>query len=360
MNDNLETPPIEWSQMRALIDRYHDFVLTSHVRPDCDALGSELAMAGLLEALGKRVRIVNADPTPVRLAFLDPQRRIRVLDRDVDPSELAACDVIIVLDTGAWGQLGRMADVIRTARARVVVIDHHASDGEVAATEFKDPDAEATGRLVADLAEFLGLPMGPEIATPLFAALATDTGWFRFPSTQSSTYRVVARLIDAGAVPHAIYRQLYECDSPARVKLRARVLDRITTELAGRLAHTYVRGDDFVDTGADPSETEDFVNMALVIEGTEVAVLLIENPGGRIRVNFRSRSAFDCSLLAAQFDGGGHRAAAGATVLGEFPRVRDRVLDAVRAAMLEDAQPMPKSNLPPRVPGVADKRAGNS
>ena len=250
MSDDPETVPIAWSRLRTLIDRHHDFVLTSHVRPDCDALGSELAMAGLLETLGKRVRIVNADPTPARLAFLDPQRRIQVLDQDVDRAELASCEVIIVLDTGAWGQLGRMADVIRSVRAHVVVIDHHASDGELAATVFKDPDAEATGRLVADLAEFLGLPIRPDIATPLFGALATDTGWFRFPSTRSSTYRVAARLIEAGAVPHAIYRQLYECDSPARVKLRARVLDRITTELAGRLAHTYVRMDDFADTGA--------------------------------------------------------------------------------------------------------------
>lgn len=351
MNAQDDQVPIDWKPLQRLLEQHHRFVLTSHVRPDCDALGSELAMAGLLDALGKHVRIVNADPTPPRLSFLDPHQRIEVLDQGVSRQELDLCDVMLVLDTGAWGQLGAMADVVRASNAAIVVIDHHASDGELAATFFKDPTAEATGRLVFELARYLDLPLGPQIAMPLFAAIATDTGWFRFPSTRSGTYRVAAALIEAGAVPHDVFRQLYECDSLARTKLRARVLDRITAELEGRLVHSFVRVEDFAQTGAKPSETEDFVNLALNVAGSEVALLMTEQPREAVRVNFRSRSAIDCSQLAGQFQGGGHRAAAGATVAGDFEQVRTRVLHAVRTAM---------TNVPHDPRGVADKGSGSS
>ena len=155
--------PIAWNELKTILDRHQRFVLTSHVRADCDALGSELAMAEVLEYLGKDVRIVNADAVPPRLAFVDPQNRIEVLPDDL-PADLGKAvlgnqvDVIMVLDTAAWGQLGRMADVIRGTSAQVIVIDHHANDGELDAVMFQDVQAEATGRLVADLVEFLEIP----------------------------------------------------------------------------------------------------------------------------------------------------------------------------------------------------------
>jgi len=173
----------------------------------------------------------------------------------------------------------------------------------------------------------------PEIATPLFAAVATDTGWFRFSSASAVTYRTAAKLIDAGAGPAAIYRDLYEQDTLGRVRLRGAILARVTTELEGRLAHTHVLKEDFERTGSLPSDTEDVINMALAIKGTEVAVILVEQNGGTFKISFRSRSAVDCSRLAEQFGGGGHKAAAGASVKGMLAEVQPLVLDAVRTAM---------------------------
>ena len=328
-----DSSSIDWNVLSDILERHQHFVLTGHVRPDCDALGSELALAGLLQAMGKNVRIVNADATPPRLAFVDPHGQIEVLHQDVRPEELEQAEVIIVLDTGAWGQLGSMADVIRRTAAQVVVIDHHVNDGEIDAEVFQDAGAEATGRLVWDLSEFLQVPLTTDTATALFSAIATDTGWFRFPSTRSCTYRVAAKLIEAGALPHEIYRRLYECDSFSRAKLRSVALSRIVTELDGRLAHTYVRADDFQRTGAVRSETEDFINMVLAIEGTEVAVMFTEQPTGSVKVSFRSRTTFDCSRMAAAFHGGGHRAAAGATLEGSFEEIQARVIHAVLCAM---------------------------
>ena len=144
---------------------------------------------------------------------------------------------------------------------------------------------------------------------------------------------MIAELVASGACPSDIYRELYERDSMSRAKLRGIVLSRMVTDVEGRLAHTYVRADDFAETGAVRSETEDFVNMALAIDGTDVAVMLTEQPVGTVKVSFRSRGTVNCSQLAGAFDGGGHIAAAGATLEGRLEAVQLRVLDAVRNAM---------------------------
>ena len=325
--------PIDWGRFAQCIHGHQRFVLTSHIRPDCDALGSELGMAGILESLGKQALIANAHPVPANLRFIDPQQRIRALGVDVQAADLEGYDALMILDTSAWGQLGEMADVIKASAADKFVLDHHLSQDDLGAEVFKDVTAEATGRLVLEAAEHLGVTLTADMATPLFAALATDTGWFRFPSTTSDTYRAAARLIDAGARPQEIYNALYEQHSLARLRLVGSILSRAETELQGRLIYSAVLHEDFDATGALPSDTEDVINMMLSVQGAEVAVLFVEQPHGRFKASFRSRSQVDCSRLAEVFGGGGHKAAAGATVAGSWSAVRDRVLDAVRQAM---------------------------
>jgi phosphoesterase RecJ-like protein len=223
--------------------------------------------------------------------------------------------------------------VIRAFAGKKIVLDHHVSSDDLAAEQFKDVTAEATGRLVVEAAEALGVALTPQIATPLFAAVATDTGWFRFPSATAGTYRVAARLIEAGARPAAIYNALYEQDTLGRMRLRGVILSRIQTELDGRLAHTHVLKEDFAATGSLPSDTEDAINLALAIGGTQFAVIFVEQQSGGFKISFRSRCGVDCSQLAEKYGGGGHKAAAGAFVKGPLAEVRPLVLDAVRAAM---------------------------
>ena len=324
---------INWPRFAEIVRSHQRFLLVSHIRPDCDALGSELGMAGVLEALGKSVRIVNGQATPPNLAFIDPAKRIGVIGQTVQPAELADIEVLMILDTSAWAQLGPMSDFIRAFGGKKVVVDHHVSEDDLGAEQFKNTQAEATGRLVVEAAEALGVKLTPAIAAPLFAAVATDTGWFRFASASSGTYRVGAKLIDAGADPAAIYKALYEQDTPGRMKLRGRILSRIETDEGGRLAHTYVLKTDFAETGSLPSDTEDMVNFCLAIKGTEVAVIFVEQSAGGFKISFRSRSAVDCSKLAEVYGGGGHKAAAGAFVQGPLAEVQPIVLDAVRKAM---------------------------
>lgn len=325
---------IDWRHFQSLIQAGSRFVLTSHVRPDCDALGSELAMALVLRKLGKQVTIVNAQATPTRLAFIDPAQEIQTCPIDLNQTWVDAFDTWLILDTSAWGQLGRMADAMRMSSARKLVLDHHVSSDDLGATEFKDIKAEATGRLVMEAADALGVPLTKEMALPLFAAIATDTGWFRFGNVRSVTYHCAERLVAAGADPAYIYRMLYEQDSLARVQLVGRVLARVTLECEGKLAHTAALKEDFSGTGASPSDTEDVINTTLQIAGVEAAVIFIEQADtNACKVSFRSRGKLDCNRLAQQFGGGGHSAAAGAMVAGAYETARQSVLEALRVAL---------------------------
>ena len=325
--------PIDWTPLIEIVRAHHAFLLTSHVRPDCDALGSELAMALILEQLGKQVRIVNGQATPPNLQFLDPARRIAAIGQDVRADELGGAEVLIILDTSAWAQLGPMADVVRSTRAMKLVLDHHVQGDDLGAWMLKDPQAEATGRLVAETAEQLGVALTPPMASALFAALATDTGWYRFSSTTPETYRLAAKLMAAGAQPAAIYRDLYEQDTVGRLRLQGLILSRLVTELNGRLVHTHVIQGDFAAAGAFPNDTEDVINLALTVAGTEVAVIAVEQPEGGCKFSLRSRGQLDCSQLAARFGGGGHKAAAGVLMNQPLQAAMSSVLDAVRAAM---------------------------
>jgi phosphoesterase RecJ-like protein len=330
--------PIDWKRFADIVQASRRFLLMSHVRPDADALGSELGMAGVLQALGKQTTIVNAHAPPPNLRFLDTKNQLKTLGLDAQPESLTDFDVLMILDTSAWAQLGAMGEILRGSTARKVCVDHHVSQDDLGAEMFKDTTAEATGRLVVDAARHLNVKLTPEIATPLFAAIATDTGWFRFGSASGDTYRCAATLVDAGARPSSIYKNLYEQDTLARLKLIGRTLDKAATEKNGRLIYTTISQEDFAATGAVPSDSEDIINMMLQVGGTEVAVICVELATGGVKFSFRSRMGadgkqIDVAKVAEIFAGGGHKAAAGATLNEPCSTARAKVLDAVRAAM---------------------------
>ncbi|MFY8221092.1 MAG: DHH family phosphoesterase [Pirellulales bacterium] len=320
---------LDWATVLGVLRDARSFVLTSHVRPDCDALGSELGMLGILEAIGKDVRIVNAQATPANLKWIDPDHRLESLAEGVKKDDLVSRDVLIVLDTSAWAQLGAMGDVAKAMREKVLVIDHHVSEDDLSDRWFKDTSAEATARIVYEIGLRLKVPLSKRIATPLYAGLSTDTGGFRFPNVSGESFRVAARLVDAGADPTAIYRELFEQDSLARLHLVGRTLAGAQASHGGRVIVSTVRQSDIKEVQAQPADTEDLVNLTLAVKGTEVAVILIEQPDGRIKTSFRSRSQVDCNALAARFGGGGHKAAAGAILPGPFDVAHEQVLAAV-------------------------------
>jgi len=325
--------PIDWQPLIEIIDRHDRFVISSHVRPDADAIGSEIGLAQLLEHRGKQVRIINPSGTPAHLHFLDPQRQVQVIGRPTSVESVRDTDVHIIVDTSAWQQLQDVGHALRGSKAVKVVIDHHLSSDDLEALILRDVTASATGVLITELAETLNDSFTAMQAGALYAAIATDTGWFRFPNTDSRTLQTAARLVEQGVQPHLIYRELYERSSLARLKLQAVALSRVSLACAGRLGHTLVTRQDFIDTGAQPSDTEDVVNSCLTIEGVEAAFILVEQPDGRAKGSLRSRSQLSVAAIAEQFGGGGHRQAAGVMLPGPILEAQHKLLASFAEAM---------------------------
>lgn len=181
-----------------MIDENESFLISSHVRPDADALGSELGMRAILLGLGKKVCIVNASAPPSNLHFMNPPGVILKLNDTVTKATIPQHDVVIIVDTSAWQQLGSMSEYIQSSEAKRVVIDHHVSSDDLNALELKDVTSAATGELICEIAEEFGVTFDADVANWLYAAIATDTGWFRFPSTSARTMKITAKLMDLG------------------------------------------------------------------------------------------------------------------------------------------------------------------
>ena len=325
---------IDWTPLADVIETHDRFLVTTHVRPDGDALGSEVGMAGLLRQKGKDVRVVNSSPTPPRYDFLDPDGTFfEHFGTAVAPEALSDREVVVILDLSAWNQLGDMAGFVRGFAGTKVVIDHHVSQDDLQAVFLKDTTAEATGILVMNAARALGGTLTPEVATGLLTAIAMDTGWFRHSNTRPGTMRAAAELIEAGASIDGIYRQLFERNTLGRLKLIGETLIDLQTIQDGRVAYATITREDLLRTGAIPQDSEDLIDFTVSLRGVEVGLLFIEQARGGVKVSFRARAGLDCSSLAGQFGGGGHRAAAGATLLGPMSEVVPRVLEAVRRAI---------------------------
>jgi phosphoesterase RecJ-like protein len=324
---------LDWGRFAREIESAERVLVTTHVRPDADALGSELGMAALLAAAGKDLTIFNASPTPTRYRFLDPEGdRIDFLRPGVTapPSQP---DLIIVVDTGTWSQLAGLADWVRNSPAKRLVVDHHVTQDDLGGPALVDVSAPACGILVYEGFVARGTPISPDTADALFAAIAMDTGWMHHPNTNSRALDALARLTDAGARPADIYRELFERNSPGRYRLMGRLFEAIQLGEEGRLAEATITLGDVQRAGAHMMDTEDFVQLLMGVVGVESAALCFVQVGGGTKVSLRSRGGVDCAALAARFGGGGHKPAAGATMKGDAPESARR---KILAALVEE------------------------
>jgi phosphoesterase RecJ-like protein len=322
---------LDWTVLVDVVAKAQRLLLVTHMRPDGDGIGSQIALALTLRDLGKEALIVIPSPMPQRYRFLDPAGEII---QYMPPGDaLKGCDAIIIMDTGAWNQLGRFADFMKAHAVPKLVIDHHLTQDDLGAARLVDTTAEATGRLTYEAIRALGGRLTPAAAAALFTAIAMDTGWFRHSNTTARTFELAGILVEAGARPEELYRELFENNSLGRQKLMGRVLDRLTTTAQGLLAYSSIIMADYASTGALPPDSEDLVNLTLSVKGVEAGLLFMEQPAGGVKISFRSKNKLDVRRLAEQFGGGGHAAAAGAIVHGDLATVQAKVLAAVIQSM---------------------------
>jgi phosphoesterase RecJ-like protein len=320
--------PLDWSPLVAFLNSHDRPLLMTHIRPDADGLGAQLALHSALTAMGKHPRVAIASKLLPRYAFLDPKR---TTIEDFKPAAFTDRDCVLVLDTGTWNQLGDFGDWLKASPLPRAVVDHHRTQDNLGGLQLVDTSAEATGRLAYEIIQAIGGPISKEAANHMFMALATDTGWFRHPNTTPATFELAAKLTAAGANPTQLYEQLYEAAPLARLRLTGVALERLQVRAGGQICFTEIYLSDYPACGAVPGDTEDLINYPRSVEGVEVGLIFIEQPGGGTKISFRARSRVDVSKVAEKFGGGGHRLASGARTNLPLPETRELVIAEIES-----------------------------
>ena len=307
-------------------ERNETFVLTTHMNPDGDALGSQIAVARYLESLGKTVRLINGDPTPEILAFVtEDSPPIEVYDPGQHDDAIRGVDRVVLLDNSAPDRLGRMESIMLSVAANVLCIDHHPTRGAPWAENILQVGASSTAVLVWDLVRHRGWEPDAPACNAIFVGLATDTGFFRFNSASPHTHRVAAELLECGVHAGAIYRRIYERNSEAYTRLLGHALVGLRIEGGGRIASVQLRRDAIAELAAEDVDTGEITTALLAIDGVDLVLLFRELPDARVKVSLRSKDELDVHQLAFGFGGGGHRNAAGIVLEQPFDDVVERV-----------------------------------
>jgi len=314
-----------------MLESWQTIILTTHVGPDCDGLGSELAMASFLRKRGKSVSIINCSETPEPYRFLDPGGSIQQYDASRHGRSIAEADAIIVLDTNQPGRLSSMAAPILASKAAKIVIDHHLDADPFADLFLIDDSAAATGEMIYRILESLGgLPNDQQSAEALYVAIMTDTGSFRFPKTDAELHRIVAALIEQGADPVRAYQNVYEQDSPSRVQLLGRALSGLTTAHGGAVAYITITAAMFRETSTGEPDIDRFAPYTLGMKRVQIGFMFTELPG-MIKISFRSKGDIPINKLAQEFGGNGHKNAAGARIQdGSLQNIIKQVVERSR------------------------------
>jgi phosphoesterase RecJ-like protein len=317
------------ASIAALLDLIHGcetFVITSHARPDGDAIGSSLGLYHLLKTMGKQATVVFTDPIPA-------------IYHSLPGAECITCalptptvDAAIFLECGSLDRSSlNLAAFVAATPPLTIHIDHHRSGKRFADFNWIDPDAAAVGALVYDLAIASGISIHAAMADCLYTAVLTDTGSFTFASTTASTFALAQHLLESGADANKIAQAVYFSNPPGKVRLLGLILNKM--KLVENIAWSYLTLQELVDADAVVEDCEGVVNQLIGIAGIDAAVFLRElEPDAQFRLSLRSKGALDVSRVAEQFGGGGHRNASGCTIDGTLSTAVTSVLEALRKA----------------------------
>jgi bifunctional oligoribonuclease and PAP phosphatase NrnA len=333
INEPVATASTPVRQIRDEIMRRQRFLLTSHARPDGDSIGSQLAMAFALEALGKQVRIVNADPAPEHYQDFPGMDRIEIAG-----SASADVDAVIVMECSDLTRTG----VTGLEGAFLINIDHHAGNRLYGAVNWHDESAAACGEMVFDLIRELGVPLNLEIATHVYLAILTDTGSFHHSNITPRTFDICRQTVEAGVNPAAMARRVFDSNSFGKLKLIGALLDSMQLLDDGRLALLYMDDAMLEACNCTNNDTEGLINLPLTAREIQAVVFFKVAPNGEVRVSMRSKYDVDVRQVAGVFGGGGHKNAAGFTVTGSLDEVRPRIVELIVQAIAHGLQSRPE------------------
>ena len=313
--------------IRDAIRQRQRFVITSHARPDGDAIGSQVAMAFALRQLGKDVLMVDADPAPPQFQVFPGVGDIRL-----SPTIDGQFDAAIVMECGDLSRTG----VAGFEKYFVINIDHHPGNTGYGAINWFDPGSAACGEMVFDLIDALGVTMTPEIATHIYIAILTDTGGFHFSHITPRTFDICRRCTEAGAKPEAIARAVYDSSTMGRLRLMGAVLHNLEFEAGGRAAVAALTLKLLQDTGATHEDSDGLINIPLTVKEIQAVAFFKEIAPDSYRISMRSKGDVDVNRVANVFGGGGHKNAAGCSLDGAYPEVRKKLVAELQQALNAD------------------------
>jgi phosphoesterase RecJ-like protein len=313
------------AEVVALVGSARRVLLLAHLYPDGDVLGSQLGLGLALEETGRPVTFACRHPVAEPYPFLPGADRVEQW-----PPGRTGFDVVVTLDTPDPGRVGGLLDECRQPGTRVLNIDHHGDNRRYGDVNWIEPTAAATGEMVFHLIEAAGLPLTPAVATNLYTAVVADTGSFRYSNTRAETFRLAARLCEAGADPAAIALAIYETRHLAGLHLLGRILQQVETSPDGWIAWMVI--DRSQAASPDLLEAEDFITYPRSLRTAKVAVLFRELPG-EVKVSLRAKGEVDVARIAARLGGGGHPNAAGVVLKAGLAEARTRVIGSIREAI---------------------------
>lgn len=320
---------LDFTKLKNVILENKSFLITTHVNPDADALGSELGFFRLIKQLGKTARIVNYSPTPASLEFLDSDKNIEIFDEAAHALLFNEVDVLVVLDLNSLSRIRTMENYARNSKAVKVVVDHHLDPEEIFDIAYIQIEYSSTGELVYDFIKQTQIgEINYEIALPLYAAIMTDTGSFRYERTTPKTHRIAAEMLELGVDPKWVADEIYDNNQLSRFTLLSFAINSMTLSNNGKICYMIITQEALKASGANESDVEGFVNYTLAIQGVKIGILFYELENG-FKVSFRTKHKIPANKIAAEFGGGGHTNASGARLHGEeLSSYIEKILDS--------------------------------
>ena len=310
------------------------FVIVSHVRPDGDAIGSQLAMTLALRSLGKQVRAVSRDKPPAPMLVFPGVAEIEIADRVDDPG-----DAVIVMECGDLQRTG----IAGLERGFVINIDHHLGNTHYGALNWFDLSAAACGEMVFDVIQALGVPLTTDIATHIYVAILTDTGSFHYSNITPRTFEICRMCMEAGVSPPAVARAVYDSNSLGKLRLFGAILNRMQLDSSGRIATLMLDDDLLRECGGTYDDTEGIINMPLTVKDILAVTFFKRQSGDEWRVSMRSKGDVDINAIAKQFGGGGHKNASGCSASGPIAQLKDTFRQLITRAIDDAASRQPSA-----------------
>lgn len=316
----------ERAALHAFLERHRTFLLTTHINPDGDAIGSEVAMARWLRERGKQVRILNDSPTPAAFGWLTADEPVETYDEALCEQRFAESDALVVLDTSNRQRIGRLANHLNRHAIAIAVVDHHVTHEGFGQVNVVEPALASTASLVFELMGEAGATLDLAAAEALYVGLFTDTGNFRYSNTDARAHRMAATLVEAGVDPSDLTSRVHATAPAGRLRFFGEALAELQVLEGGRLVVVEAGPEQFAKHGLSGADTEGLVDMPRAIAGVEVVALFSEVEPGKVKVSLRSTGNVTIDQVCSRFGGGGHPHAAGVQMRGSREDVKAKIL----------------------------------